>query len=224
AEAEITKTEKPIVIGTRNASTRKDATLAGFIKNSKSGESLIGATISIENSTVGVATDGNGYYSLTLPKGMHTLKVRSLGMKSVDKKIIIHADGRLNIDLEEDVLPLKEVLVESTRGELVQGLQMGLERFDMKTMRQLPVALGEVDVLKTVLTLPGVQSVGEGTVGFNVRGGATDQNLILYNEVPSLILHTCLDFSRHLMLMLLKMLNYIRMVCLLNTEAEFLRY
>lgn len=184
AEAEITKTEKPIVIGTRNASTRKDATLAGFIKNSKSGESLIGATISIENSTVGVATDGNGYYSLTLPKGMHTLKVRSLGMKSVDKKIIIHADGRLNIDLEEDVLPLKEVLVESTRGELVQGLQMGLERFDMKTMRQLPVALGEVDVLKTVLTLPGVQSVGEGTVGFNVRGGATDQNLILYNEVP----------------------------------------
>ncbi|QLH32432.1 MAG: carboxypeptidase-like regulatory domain-containing protein [Cyclobacteriaceae bacterium] len=86
AEAEITKTEKPIVIGTRNASTRKDATLAGFIKNSKSGESLIGATLSIENSTVGVATDGNGYYSITLPKGMHTLNVRSLGMKSMDKR------------------------------------------------------------------------------------------------------------------------------------------
>ncbi|MBX2897740.1 MAG: TonB-dependent receptor [Cyclobacteriaceae bacterium] len=183
-EAENIKTEKPTIIGLRNANTRKDATLAGFIKNSKSGESLVGATILLENSSLGVATDGSGYYSFTIPKGAHQLKVRSLGMKPIDKKIIIHSDGRLNIDMDEDVLPLKEVLVESTRDELVQGLQMGLERFDIKTMRQLPVALGEVDVLKTVLTLPGVQSVGEGTVGFNVRGGATDQNLILYNETP----------------------------------------
>lgn len=183
-EAESLKTEKPIIIGSRNANNRKDATLAGFIKNSKSGESLIGATILLENSTLGAASDGSGYYSLTIPKGSHQLRIRSLGMKSLEKKIIIYSDGRLDIELEEDVLPLKEILIESTRDELVQGLQMGLERFDIKTMRQLPVALGEVDVLKTVLTLPGVQSVGEGTVGFNVRGGATDQNLILYNETP----------------------------------------
>jgi hypothetical protein len=183
-EAETIKADKPIIIGSRNANTRKDATLAGTIKNSKSGESLIGATIMIENPTIGVATDGNGYYSLTIPKGSHQLKIRSLGMKPLNQKIIVHSDGRLNLDMEEDVLPLKEVIVESTRDQLVQGLQMGLERFDIKTMRQLPVALGEVDVLKTVLTLPGVQAVGEGTVGFNVRGGATDQNLILYNDAP----------------------------------------
>ncbi|MBX2915044.1 MAG: TonB-dependent receptor [Cyclobacteriaceae bacterium] len=183
-EAEAIKTEMPTIIGSRNANNRKEATLAGFIKNLKSGESLIGATIQVENSTLGVVTDGSGYYTLTIPKGPHVLKVRSLGMKPLNIKIIIHADGRLNMDMEEDVLPLKEVVVESSRDELVQSLQMGLARFDIKTMRQLPVALGEVDVLKTVLTLPGVQSVGEGTVGFNVRGGATDQNLILYNETP----------------------------------------
>jgi len=136
----------------------------------------------IEKPLIGAVTDGNGYYSITLPKGPHVLKINSLGMKGVEKSIILHADGRLNIDMEEDVLPLKEVIIESSRDETVLGLQMGLEKFDFKTMKQLPVALGEVDVIKTVLTLPGVQTVGEGTVGFNVRGGATDQNLILFND------------------------------------------
>lgn len=181
-EAEKVKTEKVLVIGTRGANTKATATLAGFVRNIKTGESLIGATVMIEKPLLGVATDGNGYYSITLPKGTHLLKINSLGMKGIEKSIIIHSDGRLNIEMEEDVLPLKEVIVESSRDETVMGLQMGLEKFDFKTMKQLPVALGEVDVIKTVLTLPVVQTVGEGTVGFNVRGGATDQNLILFNE------------------------------------------
>lgn len=181
-EAEKVKTEKVFVIGTRGANTKATATLAGFVRNIKTGESLIGATVMIEKPLIGAATDGNGYYSITLPKGNHILKINSLGMKGVEKSIIIHSDGRLNIDMEEDVLPLKEVIIESSRDETVMGLQMGLEKFDFKTMKQLPAALGEVDVIKTVLTLPGVQTVGEGTVGFNVRGGATDQNLILFNE------------------------------------------
>lgn len=181
-DAEKVKTEEALIIGTRGANTKATANLAGYIRNSKSGESLIGATVMIEKPLVGVVSDGNGYYSISLPKGAHPLKIRSLGMKGVEKSIIIHSDGRLNIDMEEDVLPLKEVVVESNRDETVMGLQMGLERFDFKTMKQLPVALGEVDVIKTVLTLPGVQTVGEGTVGFNVRGGATDQNLILFND------------------------------------------
>ncbi|MCW5909474.1 MAG: TonB-dependent receptor [Cyclobacteriaceae bacterium] len=181
-EAEKVKTEKAIVIGTRGANTKATATLAGFVRYSKSGESLVGATVMVEKPLTGAITDGNGYYSITLPKGEHLLKINSLGMKSVQRSIIIHSDGRLNFDVEEEVLPLKEVIVESNRDETVMGLQMGLEKFDFKTMKQLPVALGEVDVIKTMLTLPGVQTVGEGTVGFNVRGGAADQNLILFNE------------------------------------------
>lgn len=181
-EAEKVKVEKVIVIGIRGANTKATATVAGYVRNNKSGESLVGVTVMIEKPLIGAVTDGNGYYSITLPKGPHVLKINSLGMKGVEKSIILHADGRLNIDMEEDVLPLKEVIIESSRDETVLGLQMGLEKFDFKTMKQLPVALGEVDVIKTVLTLPGVQTVGEGTVGFNVRGGATDQNLILFNE------------------------------------------
>jgi hypothetical protein len=181
-EAEKIKVEKLTIIGTRGANNKSTATIAGYIRSLKTGEPVIGASVLIEKPLIGVATDGNGYYSITLPKGTQQLRIRSIGMKSIDRNILLHSDGKLNIDMDEDVLPLKEVVVESEKDERVMGLQMGLEKIDIKTMKQIPVALGEVDILKAVLTLPGVQSVGEATVGFNVRGGATDQNLILFND------------------------------------------
>lgn len=176
------KTDAVTVIGKKGSNTKATATVAGYVRQVKSGESIVGATIMIEKPLIGSVTDGNGYFSITLPKGNHELKISSLGMKGLQKKILLHSDGEFNIDMEEDVTPLKEIIVESSKDENVMGLQMGLERFDFKTMKQLPMALGEVDILKTVLILPGVQTVGEGTVGFNVRGGATDQNLILFND------------------------------------------
>ncbi|NJM25971.1 MAG: Plug domain-containing protein [Bacteroidia bacterium] len=103
-------------------------------------------------------------------------------MKSTVRQVVVYGNGRLNIEMEEDVTPLKEVVVESDRDINVTGMQMGLEKLDIKTMKQIPLALGETDVLKVVLTLPGVQSVGEGSSGINVRGGATSQNLILFND------------------------------------------
>ncbi len=95
---------------------------------------------------------------------------------------MLYADGRLSIEIEEDVTPLKEIVVEADRDANITGMQMGTTKLDIKTMKQIPLALGETDIMKVVLTLPGVQSVGEGTVGLNVRGGATNQNLILYND------------------------------------------
>lgn len=181
-EAEKIKVEKLITIGIRGTSNKASANVAGYVRNTKTGEPVIGASVLIENPLIGVATDPNGYYSINLPRGTHALQIRSMGMKNVERKILLHSDGKLNIEMEEDVLPLKEVIVESEKDERVLGLQMGLERIDIKTMKQIPVAMGEVDILKAVLTLPGVQSVGEATVGFNVRGGATDQNLILFND------------------------------------------
>lgn len=180
--SESEKVETVVVIGKRGANTKPNASIAGYIRSATSGESVIGATVMIEKPLIGVATDANGYYTITLPKGNHQLKIRSMGMKNVDRTVVLHADGMLNITMDEDVLPLKEVVIESERDARVMGLQMGLEKIDIKTMKQIPVAMGEVDILKTVLTLPGVQSVGEATVGFNVRGGATDQNLILFND------------------------------------------
>ncbi len=181
-EAEKVKIEKLITIGVRGSTNKPTASIAGYVRNKKSGEPVIGASVLIENPLIGVATDPNGYYSITLPRGTHQVKIRSMGMKNTERNVLLHSDGKLNIEMEEDVLPLKEVVIESDRDERVLGLQMGLERIDIKTMKQIPVAMGEVDILRAVLTLPGVQSVGEATVGFNVRGGATDQNLILFND------------------------------------------
>lgn len=181
-ESDKANIEKPIVIGTKGLNNKSSASIAGYVRNINSGEPVIGATIMIEEPLTGVATDPFGYYSITLPKGQHQLKIRSIGMKNTERKVILYADGKLNIEMEEDVTPLKEIIVESERDAKVMSMQMGTEKLDLKTMKQIPLALGEVDIIKAILTLPGVQSVGEGTVGFNVRGGATDQNLILFNE------------------------------------------
>jgi len=181
-DAEKVKVEKLNIIGTLGATNSTTATIVGYVRGKNSGEPVIGASVLVENPLVGVNTDPNGYYSITISKGTKLLKIRSVGMKKIERNILLHSDGKLNIEMVEDVLPLKEVVVESERDQSVLGLQMGFEKIDITTMKQIPVALGEVDILKAVLTLPGVQSVGEATVGFNVRGGATDQNLILFND------------------------------------------
>lgn len=174
--------EKLFHIGNKSANAQGSATLAGNVRDIATGEPVVGAAVFIENPTIGVATDQFGYYALTIPKGRHEVKVKSIGMKSTLRHLMLYSDGKLDIELEEDITPLKEVVIESDQGIRVSGIQMGMERLDIKTMKQIPLALGETDILKVVLALPGVQSVGEGTVGLNVRGGATNQNLILFND------------------------------------------
>ncbi len=174
--------EKLYVFGAKSAGLSGTATLTGNVTDVKSGEAIVGASVFIENPKMGVSTDPFGHFSVTLPKGRHELKIKSIGMESTQRQIMLYGDGKLNIEVEEDIIPLKEVLVESERDVRVASNQMGTEKLDIKTMRQMPLALGETDVMKVVLTLPGVQTVGEGTVGLNVRGGATNQNLILFND------------------------------------------
>ncbi|MCB2408656.1 TonB-dependent receptor [Hymenobacter sp. BT178] len=158
-------------------------TLAGHIRDINSGEPVIGAAVFVETpATIGTATDQFGYYALTLPAGRYELKVRGIGIKNTRRQVLLHANGKLEIDVEEDITPLKEVIIEAEKDKNVAGMQMGLEKLDIKTMRQVPTAFGETDILRVVLTLPGVKSVGEGSTGMNVRGGATDQNLILFND------------------------------------------
>jgi hypothetical protein len=166
----------------RGGSTSGSATLAGHIRDQKTGEPVIGASIYSEATKVGASTDQFGYYSLTLPVGRHTLQVRGVGIKNTRRQVQLRADGQLEIEVEEDIVTLKEVVVEAEKDKNVSGMQMGMERLDIKTMRQIPTAFGETDLLRVVLTLPGVKSVGEGSTGLNVRGGSTDQNLILFND------------------------------------------
>lgn len=174
--------EKTYTIGTPDGNPNGTATVSGKITDENSGEALIGASVAIEGTSIGNVTDINGFYSLVVSKGKHVLIVRSVGMKSTKRRLSVLGSGKVNIEMQEDVKPLKEVVIESDRDEKVMSLKLGAEKLDIKTMKQMPSVLGEVDVLKVVLTLPGVQSVGEGASGVNVRGGATNQNLILFND------------------------------------------
>lgn len=173
---------KVYTIGRNTGDPRGDATIAGNVSDILTGEPLIGASVFVNNPTIGITTDQFGYYALTLPKGPHELRIQSIGMKATTRQVMLYASGRLDIEMEEEIKPLKEVIVEAEGEAHVMGIQMGTEKLDIKTMKQIPLALGETDIMKVVLTLPGVQSVGEGTVGLNVRGGSANQNLILLND------------------------------------------
>lgn len=168
-------------IGTKN-SGKSRATISGTVKSMNTGEPILGAAITVQNSSAGVATDENGNYTLELPAGRHVITIRSIGMKSTTRTILLHSDGRLNIEMVPESANLKEVIVTSDRESHVKGLQMGVEKLDIQTIKYIPSSFGEVDVLKAMLTVPGVKTVGEASSGFNVRGGATDQNLILFNN------------------------------------------
>ncbi|MGC1241766.1 MAG: TonB-dependent receptor [Chryseosolibacter sp.] len=170
------------IIGRNTGDNNGQATIAGNVRDINTGEPLIGASVFVTNPTIGITTDEFGYYALTLPKGRHELKIQSIGMKTTARQILLYSGGRLDIDMDADIKPLKEVVVEAEGDAHVMGMQMGREKLDIKTMKQIPLALGETDIMKVVLTLPGVQSVGEGTVGLNVRGGAANQNLLLLND------------------------------------------
>ncbi|PQA60369.1 TonB-dependent receptor [Siphonobacter curvatus] len=158
------------------------ATVSGYVRNIVTGEPVVGAAVFIEKPSIGVATDALGYYTLTLPRGRHTLKVRSVGMREGHRQIVLYSNGKLNIELIENIVALKEIQVKSDLDATVASNQMGVSKLTITTMKQVPTAFGETDALRVVLTLPGVKSVGESSTGLNVRGGSTDQNLILFND------------------------------------------
>jgi hypothetical protein len=169
-------------IGVKTTNMEGTAVVTGLITDTKTGEAIVGASVFIEKSGTGVATDPFGRYTLSLPKGRHQLTIKSIGMKTSTRNIMLYGNGKLDVEVVEDITPLKEVVVESERDARVTGMEMGMEKLDIKVMKQMPLVLGETDIMKVVLTLPGVQSVGEGTTGLNVRGGTTSQNLILFND------------------------------------------
>jgi len=158
------------------------ATVSGYIRDIATGEAIVGAFLSVDTPAITVVTDQFGYYSLSLPKGRHDLKISSQGMTTTKRQIQLHSDGKLNINMKEYVASLKTVTVTAEKTSNTRSLQMGVNRLNIKTIKQVPVVFGEADVLKVLLTLPGVTSAGEASNGFNVRGGSTDQNLILLDE------------------------------------------
>jgi outer membrane cobalamin receptor len=142
---------------------------------------LVGATISVEGTAIRTITDNEGSYSLSLSPGAYQINFTSVGMKPTQRSIQLYSSGTLNVDMDIEVTRLDEVVVTGERAS-VSSLQMGTERLSTQTLKYIPSTFGETDVLKAVLTLPGVKTIGEASSGFNIRGGSTDQNLILFNE------------------------------------------
>ncbi|WP_316818923.1 TonB-dependent receptor [Pedobacter nyackensis] len=157
----------------------------GNVTDKKTGETLIGASVKLTGtSNSGAMTNSYGFYSIMSQEGEYEIAVSFIGYKTVIQKIKISKDTRLNFVLEEDN-QLNEVVISATkRNENVSSPQMGLQKIDVKEINNIPVLLGERDVLKTLQLLPGIKSAGEGNSGFYVRGGSTDQNLILLDEAP----------------------------------------
>ncbi|MBS1664445.1 MAG: carboxypeptidase-like regulatory domain-containing protein [Bacteroidetes bacterium] len=168
-------------IGTPSSRTG-NATLVGYVRDIRNGEALVGAAVYLDNPPIGAITDRFGYFSLQMPRGRHTLQISSAGMKDTRRQILLHSDGKLNIEMEEFIPNLIAATVVAEKRSNIKALQMGVERINIKTIKQIPAVFGEADVLRAVLTLPGVTTVGEASTGFNVRGGSADQNLILFND------------------------------------------
>lgn len=165
----------------RNEVPKGKVNIAGYVRDAETGESISGALIYINKPHVQVNSDQFGYYSIILPAGRHTLNLIAPGMFDTKRQVMLYSDGKFDVEMNEKIFKLKEVLVEAGKEKNVRSTTMGMDKLNMSAIKQIPAVMGEVDVLRAVLTLPGVKSVGEASTGLNVRGGATDQNLILFN-------------------------------------------
>jgi len=164
--------------------TGQSITVSGYIRDAKTGEDLIGATVSVkELSGKGTGTNAYGFYSLTLPSGQYQITAQYMGYEPQIQQINLTVPRKIDFLLVSQDNALGEVVVTSMRkNDNITKLEMGVQKLDTKDIKNIPVLFGEKDVLKTIQLLPGIKSAGEGSSGFNVRGGAVDQNLILLDE------------------------------------------
>lgn len=167
-------------------SAQNKYTVSGTVKDSKTGETIIGALVRItEVKGAGAASNEYGFYSLTVAEGDYTMSVTMPGYKTEKRSIALHANRQENFSLTDTTILSSEVVITGEKQDQnVTDPQMGAQKVDMKEANKLPVLFGEKDVLKTIQLLPGIKSGGDGGSGFYVRGGSADQNLILLDEAP----------------------------------------
>ncbi len=167
----------------KKINSKKRYTLSGYIRDISSGETLIGATISIKSNVKGVSSNQYGFYSITLEEGKYNLAATFIGYKTKLIAIDLNKDSLLNIEMETGVALSQEVVVTAKkRDNNVKAAQMGKVSLQIEQIKSVPAFLGEVDLLKVVQLLPGVRNAGEGSAGIYVRGGGPDQNLILLDD------------------------------------------
>ncbi|MCD9616354.1 TonB-dependent receptor [Chryseobacterium gleum] len=171
------------------AIAQKTYSVSGTVKDKKNGELLIGVSVKVsEDPAINVVANEYGFYSLSLPEGNYTLIISNPGYKDFEQQIKVDQNIKLDLPLipqETETKVIDEVVVTAIKKDKnLTSAQMGAETLNIKSIEKLPVLFGEKDVMKTIQLLPGIKSNGEGSSGFSVRGGATDQNLILLDEAP----------------------------------------
>lgn len=184
---EASKTEENAFFEVGNPAERNNpgsVVLTGYVTNKDNKEPVAGVTVFVPKISAGAVTNSYGFYTITLPRGLHLLQFSFIGMKEKKVNLSLNGAGEMNVEMNSVLIPLKETVVSAQRSVTMQRYEVGAEKINISSFKLLPANLGEQDIIKSVLLLPGVQSVGEGSSGFNVRGGSADQNLILLNGAP----------------------------------------
>lgn len=165
-------------------SAQNKHTVSGTITDASNGETLFGASVFLEGTTIGAITNEYGFYSITAQSGEYNLIVSYVGYATSSKKINLTNNQSIDFEISEASTELEEVLIVAEESERldIKSPQMSVSKLKVSTIKQIPVVLGEVDIIKSIQLLPGVTSGAEGSAGFNVRGGAADQNLVLLDE------------------------------------------
>lgn len=174
-----------IRIGQKNISSAgTKSRITGRILDEETGEPLFNASIYIEELQIGAVSDINGFVSLLVEPGKYNARFEYLGYTRGKYQLEILSDGNFSINLSKSAIMMKEVVVYGDRQGNIRVKDPGLEKLSIKTIRELPMMMGERDILKVSATLPGIVSVGEGSAGLNVRGGGSDQNAFYINKIP----------------------------------------
>jgi hypothetical protein len=158
-------------------------TLSGTIADLKTKETLIGVNVFILETKTGITTNEYGFYSITLPKGEYTISISYVGYQVIEEKVSLNTNIKKNFLISESSQLLKEVVIVDNKKRVdIRKPEMSVNKLTIQEIKEMPVIFGEVDIIKSILTLPGVTNAGEGQSGFNVRGGSADQNLVLLDE------------------------------------------
>ena len=180
--AVVTFQNKVYEIGESNAGRTGKVYVSGHVRDVSSGEPLVGVSVYEEKTGVYALTDATGFYRIALPVGDNLLNLSGYSLDDMHLNLKVWDDGVLDVVMKEKVLALTGAVVSASALSHHRDAKMGIERVRVEVINKIPSAFGEGDIIKAILTLPGVKSVGEASSGFNVRGGSVDQNLVLFND------------------------------------------
>lgn len=181
------KDSKVLTIGKQNKnSSQSTFILSGLVRNVNNNYPIQNLVISIKdknrNTVSNTVTNSKGNFSIEVPSGLIFLETKLFGYEDIHKEIIVYGNGSINLNASERAQQLDEVIIESERNKNIKNAVVGITKINAASIKNIPVVLGERDILKVATTLPGIKTTGEGTIGYNVRGGRTDQNLILLDD------------------------------------------